>query len=620
MSAEWPSVESHNVSLPTIVTTSDLFDGELFGDELMDIYNNAGVDENGDPNEIPTLLDHGVHSHHDDELHPINIGGLSSTAMDDGLGAFRPSTSFNDLSTLLAAEANAAAQSITPVASAPATTIPDSSPAAKRKASLTKAAPKRADPTPTVTTTVSQVPTEVACIPERNTIPSTVQKKAAADDTPNPLFLVEKAAEKLQVTESVVSSTGINTLGVQPHIVSVSMSSSDSSIAESEADFKTIAQAAVSNLIMSAGTTKVESGKSDFASAEKVDTSTAHIKALTGNNWVTACTGAASNVVPVAPVHDPKNSNRSRRQNLTPDERARQNRDRNREHARNTRLRKKAYVEELKHTLTELVAQRDAADLEKRQAVQREAEQREVRFRVIEEFLKLRGRNEGNVARWSAILEEGFFLKLPVTAFRSMVKDARTTDFEQELNGVCEVMADSSNLASFLQGFDKDSIGDISLHYECDRANFLMDGCNAVLEWTAKTSKKGETSGFSLKGSMRGIFSPASNKLISASISFDTGSVQSQLHQLLRESGHHTPFDAAEMAASQADAILDSLQMPQMSMTVPSAVNVVPNSSSSSSDASSNKDDSLSSDESLSEAGHKSGEQGIPSRRVRRVA
>jgi hypothetical protein len=50
MSAEWPSVESHNVSLPTIVTTSDLFDGELFGDELMDIYNNAGVDDNGDPN------------------------------------------------------------------------------------------------------------------------------------------------------------------------------------------------------------------------------------------------------------------------------------------------------------------------------------------------------------------------------------------------------------------------------------------------------------------------------------------------------------------------------------------------------------------------------------------
>lgn len=29
------------VSLPNMVASSDLFDGELFGDELMDIYNSA---------------------------------------------------------------------------------------------------------------------------------------------------------------------------------------------------------------------------------------------------------------------------------------------------------------------------------------------------------------------------------------------------------------------------------------------------------------------------------------------------------------------------------------------------------------------------------------------------
>jgi hypothetical protein len=29
------------VSLPNMVSSSDLFDGELFGDELMDIYNSA---------------------------------------------------------------------------------------------------------------------------------------------------------------------------------------------------------------------------------------------------------------------------------------------------------------------------------------------------------------------------------------------------------------------------------------------------------------------------------------------------------------------------------------------------------------------------------------------------
>jgi hypothetical protein len=51
-SVEWPSVDAHNVSLPAMAISSDLFDGELFGDELIDIYNNSingddCVDHNG---------------------------------------------------------------------------------------------------------------------------------------------------------------------------------------------------------------------------------------------------------------------------------------------------------------------------------------------------------------------------------------------------------------------------------------------------------------------------------------------------------------------------------------------------------------------------------------------
>ena len=111
-----------------------------------------------------------------------------------------------------------------------------------------------------------------------------------------------------------------------------------------------------------------------------------------------------------------------RRATLTADERARQNRDRNREHARNTRLRKKAYVEELKRTWTELVAQRDASDLEKRHEKQRDLEVLEVCYRVMEEFLKLRARESESslLARWVAILEDGFTLTLPKTEYRHM--------------------------------------------------------------------------------------------------------------------------------------------------------------------------------------------------------
>jgi hypothetical protein len=38
---DWSSVDIIHPSLPTIVASSDLFDGELFGDELIDIYDSA---------------------------------------------------------------------------------------------------------------------------------------------------------------------------------------------------------------------------------------------------------------------------------------------------------------------------------------------------------------------------------------------------------------------------------------------------------------------------------------------------------------------------------------------------------------------------------------------------
>lgn len=39
--SDWASVDIIHPSLPTIVASSDLFDGELFGDELIDIYDSA---------------------------------------------------------------------------------------------------------------------------------------------------------------------------------------------------------------------------------------------------------------------------------------------------------------------------------------------------------------------------------------------------------------------------------------------------------------------------------------------------------------------------------------------------------------------------------------------------
>ena len=88
-----------------------------------------------------------------------------------------------------------------------------------------------------------------------------------------------------------------------------------------------------------------------------------------------------------------------------------------------------------------------------------------------------------------------------------------------------------------------------------------------------------------LKGSLKAHFSPASNKLISVSMSFDSGIVMSQLNHVFKGPGAvHNEVDAAaeaaQAAASEADAILDSLQMPHIEpqSVVPTNVTVLPRS------------------------------------------
>lgn len=471
-----------------------------------------------DPTEIPALLAPTPDSLKKDQ---VDLNDPDSPSHDDGLGAFRPSTSFNDLSTLLPpttpAPPVAAPSSLPPVATSLA---PEDNGAKKRgleSASIDVPASKRR------TSASRKGSPSAAKSKSKGGGGSATQKSAKAvakakphsaargkqynkNDTPNPLTIGKPQpptlAAKVPTKAATKSMTAHLTAVVTPRApvatkeVDTKKTPSAPQLVSSsptEADFKSVAQAAISNLMLNAGNgTKAETTPSTTVSkdvAANVDTSTEHIKALTGSNWVSVCSGGDPG--PASNVNADKMNNRARRQNLTPDERARQNRDRNREHARNTRLRKKAYVEELKRTLTSLVAQRDAAELEKRHTVQRELEQREVRFRVIEEFLKLRGRNEVNFARWAAILEETFSLTLPMTDFRSMVhseSNQSNNGFEQVLTGVNEAMADSNLLASFVQRLCKQNgKEEVSFAYSCDRKNFFMDNCFAVLDWTAST-------------------------------------------------------------------------------------------------------------------------------------
>lgn len=463
------------------------------------------------------------------DSHPGAKVAAMAAAIDDGLGAFRPSTSFNDLSTLLPGNSHDGTAGRQPassdngnhqeteqqppiIQSQPAQQPSDVPHTAKPATATTKrkdetvVAPNKALKANATATPKSAPPATVAAAKAN----LAANAKAAAvkvtnTSAPNPLTNVKsepmpsktlstntKAAAPADSRESAAK---MGSKAAKPD-TAASAPQASSKPAATEADFKSVAQAAISSLIQSTKT-----GEASKDNGRKIDTSTKHIKALTGNNWVAACSGAVpvvSSAASTSSADSKANAAKPKRQNMTADERARQNRDRNREHARNTRLRKKAYVEELKKTLTELVAQRDRAELEQRQASQREAEQREVRFRVIEEFLRLRGSNETSVARWSAILVDGFTLTLPATDFQEIlygepeVGHGAAIKLEQVLSSVSEVMAEANDFATFLQalgkGEEKNNENDsVEFVYHCDRANFFMDGSNAVLDWTANS-------------------------------------------------------------------------------------------------------------------------------------
>lgn len=141
-----------------------------------------------------------------------------------------------------------------------------------------------------------------------------------------------------------------------------------------------------------------------------------------GNSSVHAHMMAAA-VAAQTVAEDDENENENgkekrRKKDLTAAERAKQNRDRNREHARSTRLRKKAYVQKLRELVEGLHTERTEEVRQRRVAIQHLSEMQNVRRGVIRSFLQFHCNNERDKRKWSTILEDEVWLKQPVTPYR----------------------------------------------------------------------------------------------------------------------------------------------------------------------------------------------------------
>lgn len=95
------------------------------------------------------------------------------------------------------------------------------------------------------------------------------------------------------------------------------------------------------------------------------------------------------------------------------------NRERNREHARSTRLRKKAYIQKLKDMAQGLRAVQTKEIRERRLSMENMMNIQKVRRAVVQTALDYHAGNEKDPRKWNVLLENSFWMKQPVTPFRS---------------------------------------------------------------------------------------------------------------------------------------------------------------------------------------------------------
>ncbi|KAG7352050.1 hypothetical protein IV203_008098 [Nitzschia inconspicua] len=127
------------------------------------------------------------------------------------------------------------------------------------------------------------------------------------------------------------------------------------------------------------------------------------------------------------------------------DFKAKHSRERNREHARSTRLRKKAYIQKLKDMAHGLRTVQTEEIRQRRISMQKVLEGQKIRRTVVQKILQYYATYEQDLAKWNVLLEDSFWLKQPVTPFRSF----RRSEVERDCRIVRSTEALLCDAASF---------------------------------------------------------------------------------------------------------------------------------------------------------------------------
>jgi len=222
------------------------------------------------------------------------------------------------------------------------------------------------------------------------------------------------------------------------------------------------------------------------------------------------------------------------------DDKTQSNRERNREHARNTRLRKKAYVENLKQTLDDLCKERDALVLERTEAAKSLIETNQSQIQVILTFFALRAQCEKRRSVLASIMDENISCIFPITPYRSFPSsEVQVAKCQRTIMGIDGMIADAASLNVLLNSFvDRSRFpeGEVKYHYDVIVEEAVAAGNQMMVRWKLSTTNLeslGAQNEVRKYGMLCARFS-SSHKIVAIEIMFDVMAFMLQLKQCSR--------------------------------------------------------------------------------------
>jgi PAS domain S-box-containing protein len=223
---------------------------------------------------------------------------------------------------------------------------------------------------------------------------------------------------------------------------------------------------------------------------------------------------------------------------MNPEEKAKANRDRNREHARNTRLRKKAYLEKLKITVDELCRERDTLVTERAGTATLIVEMHNTRTEVLMSFFALRSANERRRELWASILDESCFAcVMPVTPYRSFpASEVQVSKCQRTVLGIDGMMSDTASLHVMLNTLIDRSrfpTASIKFRFTLVTEDVVVAGNQMMARWAMTTTNAvqyGARMEVAKQGMLCAKFNSA-HKIIGLELMFDVMAFMLQLKQ-----------------------------------------------------------------------------------------